>query len=71
MPASFDAGARHKAREAAADERDRDVVAQRLALDDGHVGVVEVVTELVRQLDVLVVAVGPQPLGALGRRTSP
>ena len=37
----------------------------RLALDDRRVRVVEVVGELVRQLEVLVVAVGPQPLVAL------
>ena len=65
-PGFLDPRARHQAREPAADERERDVVAQRLALDDRHVRVVEVVTELVGQLDVLVVAVGSQPLVALG-----
>ena len=33
--------------------------------DDGRVRVVEVVGEVALQLEVLVVAVGPQPLGAL------
>ena len=64
-------GAGDEPGEAAADERDRDVVGDRLALGDGRVGVLEVVGELVLQLQVLRVAVGPQPLVPLLRRTSP
>ena len=58
-------GAGDEAGEAAADERDGDVIAQGCTLDDRDVGVDEVVPELVLQLDVLVVAVGSQPLGSL------
>ena len=42
-----------------------DLVGERLALERLDVGVVEVVGELARHLDVLLVAVGPQPLVAL------
>ena len=41
------------------------MVGLRLALDDRRVRVVEVVGELVLELQVLVVAVGAQPLGPL------
>ena len=56
----------HQAREAAADEGEGHVVGLRLALDDGGVGILRIVGEAAGQLLVLVVAVGPQPLVALG-----
>ena len=63
-------GAGDEAGEAAADEGDGDVVGLGLALDPGRVGVGEVVGQVVGQLQVLVVAIGPQPLvpllGVLG-----
>ena len=43
-----------------------DLVEQRLALDPLDVGIVDEVREPARGLEVLVVAVGPQPLVALG-----
>ncbi len=61
----FQPRARDEACEPAADEREGDVVALGLPLDDRRVGVVEIVRELAREPDVLVVAVGAQPLGAL------
>jgi hypothetical protein len=60
-------GACDQAREAAADERDRDVVGFRLPLGDRRVRILEVVRQLALQLDVLGVAVGPQALVALRR----
>ena len=52
-------------REAATDQRDGHVVEPRLALDPLGVGIVEHRGEPARRLEVLVVAVGPQPLVAL------
>ena len=66
MPASLQAGAGEQAAEAAADDDDVDLVEQRVALDRLDVRVLEVVGELARDLDVLLVAVGPQALVALG-----
>ena len=54
-----------EAGEAAADDRDRDLVDARRALDRRDVRVVEEVGEPAGRLEVLVVAVGPQPLVAL------
>ena len=54
-----------QAGEAAADERERHMIVLRFALDDRKVRIVEVVGELILQLQVLVVAVGPQPLRPL------
>ena len=61
----LDAGAGDEPREAAADERDRHVVGLGLALDARRVRVLEVVGQLVLELQVLLVPVGPQPLGPL------
>ncbi len=58
-------GAGDQPREAAADERHGDVVGLGGSFDDGRVGVVEVVGQLVRELQVLRVSVGPQSLGPL------
>ena len=60
------AGAGEQAAEATADDDDVDLVGQRLALDRLDVRVVDVVGELARDLDVLLVAVGAQALVALG-----
>ncbi len=60
------AGAGDEPGEAAADERRRDVIGLRRPLDDGRVRVFEIVGELALELDVLGVAVGPQPLVPLG-----
>ena len=65
MPACFSRAPVHKPGEAAADERDRHLVEARLALDPLDVGIVEEVGEAAGRLEVLVVAVGPQPLVAL------
>ena len=54
-------------REAAPDERHRDVVGLRLARDHGHVRIVGIVGELILQFHVLVVAIRPQALGPLLR----
>ena len=51
--------------EPAADERDRHLVGQRVALDARRCRVLEVVGELADGLDVLLVAVGAQPLVTL------
>ena len=60
------AGAHQQAAEAAADDRHLDVVEERLAGEAGlDVRVVDVVRELGRDLDVLVVGVGAQALVAL------
>ena len=58
-------GGGHQAGESAADERDRHVIAPGGTLDPLGVRVAEVATELTLQLDVLIVAVGPQALGPL------
>ena len=59
------AGAGDQAGEAAADEHDRHVVVLRLPLDHREVRILEVVGQLALQLEVLVVAVRPQPFGPL------
>jgi hypothetical protein len=64
MPASFQARAGHEAGEPAADHRDRHVIGPRLAGDDRHAGVVQVVIEVALDPEVLVVAVGAKALGA-------
>ena len=56
------AGAGDQSGEPASDEGGRDVVGLRRPLDDGRVRIFEVVGELVLELDVLRVAVRPQPL---------
>ncbi|MHC2243038.1 hypothetical protein ACVJH7_002345 [Bradyrhizobium elkanii] len=50
--------------EAAADEGEGDVVGLRRALNDRRVGIVEIMRELALDLEILVVAVGTQPLVA-------
>ena len=50
---------------AAADEGEGDVVGLRLARGDRRIGVVEIMRELPRDPEILVVAVGAQPLVAL------
>ena len=61
------AGAHQQAAEAAADDRELDLVEDRLAREARlDVGVVDVVGELGLDLDVLLVAVVAQPLVALG-----
>jgi hypothetical protein len=55
----------HQPGEPAADEGEGDVVAFGLALGQRCVRVAEQVRELPGQLEVLVIAVGPQPLGPL------
>ena len=59
-------GAGDEAGEAAADDRHRHLVVQRLPLDPLDVGVVEEVGEATGRLEVLVVAVLAQALVALG-----
>ena len=65
MPACFSRAPDAQPREAAADQRDGHLVEPRLALDPLGVGIVEHRGEPARRLEVLVVAVGPQPLVAL------
>ncbi len=55
----------HEPGEAATDERERHLVEQRLTIDGFDVGVLDVVLEDAGDLDVLLVAVGAQPLLAL------
>jgi hypothetical protein len=54
-----------KARKAAADEGEGDVVGPGIARGDGRIGIVQIMRELSLDLDVLVVAVGAEPLVAL------
>ena len=54
-----------KARKAAADEGEGDVVGLRRARGDRRIGIVEIVRELALDLKILIVAVGAQPLVAL------
>ena len=65
-PGVLQTGAGEQTAEAAADDDDVDLVEQRVALERLDVRVVEVVGELPGDLDVLLVAVGAQPLVALG-----
>ena len=55
-------GAHAQPREPAADQRDGDVVEARLAVEPLGIAIVEHRREPARGLEVLVVAVGPQPL---------
>src|SRR4026209_2420792 len=65
-PATPPAGAAGgRAGHPAADEHHRHVVVLRLPLDHWEVRILEVVGELSLQLEVLVVAIRPQPLGPL------
>ena len=66
----FDPGFRQprrggKAGKAAADEGEGDVIGFRFARRDRRIGIVEIVGELSLDLDILIVAVGAQPLVAL------
>ena len=66
MPACFSRAPVTRPAKPAADERDLDLVGQGLALDRRDVRIVDVVGEPPGGLDVLLVAVGPQALVALG-----
>ena len=64
-PGLLQAGAGEQPAEASADDDHLDLIGDRVALDRLDVGIVDVVGEAALHLDVLVVAVGPQPLVAL------
>ena len=58
--------ARNEARKASADEDHLDVIEEWLAVHDLDVGVIDIVSELILHLDVLIVAVRSQALVAFG-----
>ncbi len=65
------AGAGHEAGKSAADDRHRDLVAERFTLDPLHIGVVEEMSKAPCGLDVLLVAVLAQALVPLGTVLEP